>query len=176
MKRLFVMRHAKAQGSHPDGDHARLLAPRGRVAARRMGRFLELAREVPELAICSSSARTLETLQLASEAGSWEIEKRERGDLYLAATSTVLDAVRETEERVESLLIVGHEPFCSRVVGELCGGLNVRFKPACIARLDLAVSVWSDVAHDRGELRWLVTPKMFSHGGFEFADAIDADV
>ena len=84
--------------------------------------------------------------------------------------------LRETEERFESLLIVGHEPFCSRVVGELCGGASVRFKPACIARVDLAVRDWSDVAHDRGELRWLVTPKMFSHGGFEFADAMDADI
>jgi phosphohistidine phosphatase len=54
-----------------------------------------------------------------------------------------------------NLMVVGHEPDFSEVIGDLIGGADVVVKKGSLARVDLF-----DVHPANGELVWLLPPKM----------------
>ena len=62
MRRLLLLRHAKAERSQPGGrDHDRVLTQRGRADAKTLGAYLARHRLVPDRALVSTAARTRET-------------------------------------------------------------------------------------------------------------------
>ena len=61
----------------------------------------------------------------------------------------------------QRILVVGHEPTCSEVVRILTGA-NVRFPTAAIARIDLDLRRWDSLAANRGQLAWLVPPRLLA--------------
>ncbi len=161
MKTLLVMRHAKSDwGAASLGDHERALAPRGIKAARKMGRFLAESGTVPDLVISSTAVRALTTAELAGEAGAWGCDIVTSQDLYASDPDRVLDVIRETGNGIQRLLIAGHEPTWSALVGWLIGGGRVRMPTAAVACLDLPKGDWIDLAPATCELRWLMTPRM----------------
>ena len=59
------------------------------------------------------------------------------------------------------VMLVGHEPSWSELIGELVGGAEVRFPTAAMARINFDVDSWDRIRRDHGELAWLVKPKLF---------------
>ena len=175
MKRLLIFRHGKSDwGSGVENDHDRQLAPRGIAAAESMGRFLSLAGQQPGRVICSSAARAQLTLQHAMDSGQWDCEVDFEPRLYLAAAQAVFDILQEVPADTSSLMLVGHEPTSSDMVRLVSGcalpgaGAMVRFPTAAMARLDLAIESWEACEPGCGQLRWLIPPKLFTRGGFDF--------
>ena len=69
MRRLLLLRHAKAERSQPGGrDHDRVLAERGRADAKKLGVYLARHAFVPDRAVVSTAARTRETWALLATA------------------------------------------------------------------------------------------------------------
>lgn len=60
------------------------------------------------------------------------------------------------EHSCEKVMLVGHEPDFSMIISELVGGANVAMKKAGLARVD----VQNSVARGKGELVWLLAPKV----------------
>jgi phosphohistidine phosphatase len=161
MKTLLVMRHAKSDwGAAFSRDHDRPLNSRGEKAARHMGRFLADTRCVPELVISSTAIRALTTVELASDAGDWGCPIISNGSLYASDPERVLEVVAGVDPAVECLLIAGHEPTWSGLVGRLMGGGRVSMPTAAVACLDLQNGSWANLPNGACQLRWLVTPKM----------------
>ncbi len=62
MRRLLLMRHAKAERPEPGGnDFARILSPRGRADAKTLGAYMARHRSIPDRAVVSPAARTRRT-------------------------------------------------------------------------------------------------------------------
>lgn len=161
MKTLLVMRHAKSDWSDTSsGDHDRPLNPRGKKAARLMGRFLTEVGVAPALIISSTAVRALTTAELASDAGGWGCTIVARRELYASEPERVLDVLSEVDPIVDRLLIAGHEPTWSALVGRLIGGGRIRMPTAAVACLDFPKGSWVDLSTTVCELRWLMTPKM----------------
>lgn len=121
MHRLLLLRHAKSSWADPGTrDHERPLNERGRAAADRMGRHLDTAGLVPDLALCSSARRTCETLARLDLPATVGIAVDP--DLYLADPDTVLDRIRAVDEAVTTLLVVGHNPTTQELALDLAGG------------------------------------------------------
>ncbi len=91
--------------------------------------------------------------------------------LYGAETDLVLQFIREIDEEVASVLVVGHNPTIYQLAWELLtdrdGGterndradLESHGFPTCaLAVLALQVSAWEDVAAERGRLKGLYKP------------------
>jgi len=180
MKRVFFFRHGKSDwNSGVASDHERPINKRGQRAARTMGRFLAMAHQVPDHVICSSAVRTRETISLALQAGDWDCEIIIRDELYLAESGAVLDLIQRQDNEYESLMVVGHEPTSSEMVRRLCsqglpsGSPAIAFPTATIAAIDLTVNAWGDCDWGRGQLRWIVPPKLLTKGGFAFAHEDD---
>jgi len=161
MHTLLFLRHAKSDWAAPhEHDHERPINARGQEAARRVGMFLAEQGLVPNLILASTAERVRQTLEEAQEAGRWRAEVRATRGLYLVDPEAVLEAVRRAPEEARTLLVAGHEPTTSETVARLSGGGRVRFPTATLARVDLAVEHWEQVAFGRGELRWLIPPKL----------------
>jgi phosphohistidine phosphatase len=109
VRHLVVMRHAKAE---PGGetDHSRELAQRGWNDALDAGRWLAGRGLVPDGALVSSARRTTSTWLAVAEGGSFDRAATSSDSLYSAGPETALDLVRETDDDVEALVVVGHNP------------------------------------------------------------------
>jgi phosphohistidine phosphatase len=120
-RRLTLLRHAKA-GARDIPDHERQLAPEGRRQCPRVADHLRAAGRLPQLVLCSSSARTRETWDLVAEAlPEAAPEVRYLDSLYLGEVADVLAAVAGASSDVVDVLVVGHEPTMSETALWLAG-------------------------------------------------------
>lgn len=113
MKKLILMRHAKTEGHHVDGDRARELSPRGHNDAAAVGN--ELADMGLQYAMVSTAMRTrqtFESLGLAIPAEFLEV-------FYTDGPETMLQRISETEPDITGLLVIGHEPVVPRLAARL---------------------------------------------------------
>ncbi|WP_017595488.1 SixA phosphatase family protein [Nocardiopsis potens] len=142
--RLVILRHAKAEHGTGGDDHARRLTGKGRAQARAVGLRLAEAGLLPDLAICSTAARTRETLELAlgempdGPAPGFEAEYEDAA--YAADVDTLFDLVNAVPREVGTLLLVGHNPAVAQLASAFVdGGTFVSFPPASVAVVSLEV-------------------------------------
>lgn len=160
MKNLLLLRHAKSDwGAACETDHDRPLASRGRAAAGVVGTFLALVGPMPELILTSSAVRAKTTSELAKKSGKWTASIISSRDLYEAGPDSIVDLVRQQEDTIETLMLVGHNPTWESLAHLLIGGGNIRFSTGAVARIKFTETRWSQIASGQGTLLWLVTPK-----------------
>ncbi len=160
MKTLLFLRHGKSDWDADfSTDHERPLAGRGRSAAATMGRFIAACGVLPDRIVTSTAERARTTVEIAMAEGGWTAPVRETRALYMASPADLLVQIRAEDDDADVLLLVGHEPTWGMMVSRLIGGGAVRYPTAALARVDLGVARWQDVAFGRGELIWLVPPK-----------------
>src|SRR5277367_4577521 len=115
MRKLIVMRHAKA-GELPDGpDFDRALRRRGERDSAAAGRWLAASGLGPDLVLCSAARRTMQTWQhlsatlLAGRPGD-DPEFSAQPLLYDADSEDVAAIVREAGGEFATVLYIGHNP------------------------------------------------------------------
>jgi Phosphohistidine phosphatase SixA len=110
MRRLIILRHAKAEQVPGKQDRERALTDRGERDARRAGRVLGELGLVPDLVLCSPARRTRQTAELALAEFAPDATVYHERELYLAAPEELLAVVQRTDPDVGTLLLVGHNP------------------------------------------------------------------
>lgn len=166
MKELLLFRHGKSNWNAEYGkDHERPLAPRGRAAAKLIGRFLKKANSVPDLVVTSSALRACSTAQLAAEEGAWSSRLVVTDDLYGCSSGTVVKLVSRQAKEVERLMLVGHNPAWEDTIRVFIGGGMIRVPTAAVACIRFSIVTWNDASPGKGVLHWLVTPKLLKKGG-----------
>lgn len=158
---LYVLRHAKAEEISRSGDRARALKRRGRKAAEVVGRALTRLSEVPQLVLSSDAVRTRETAELALAAGGWKAPLELRPGIYEAGSQRLLDELTTLTQSVQRVLLVGHQPGLGLLIAELTGH-EPDFPIAALARIDLELDSWSELAPATGRLIWLAPPELLA--------------
>ncbi|WP_434581940.1 SixA phosphatase family protein [Carbonactinospora thermoautotrophica] len=120
LRRLVLFRHAKADTCEAP-DHERPLAARGRRDAPAGGRWLREAGLRPDRVVCSTARRTQETWALAAAEldAAPAVAYDER--VYLASAGGLLDVLREVDDEVRTLVVVGHNPGLQQLALLLAG-------------------------------------------------------
>ena len=172
MKRLLLLRHAKTEpaGAGVD-DHERALMARGREDAPRLGRYIHKCGYDPELILSSTSVRTMQTVELVTE----ELPGVARVDyleaLYLAEPDVILAMIRLVPDKMNSLMVVGHNPGLEQIATLLAREpvkrkerdrfdlLEEKFPTAALAVLDFDVERWRDIEPGEGALKDFVRPR-----------------
>ena len=166
MRTLYLLRHAKSSWEE-DGleDHERPLGPRGKRAARAMARHLRGLGADPQLVLCSSAARTRETLDLLLPGfAATPLIATERG-LYLAGPESMLARLRRVEDEVERVLLLGHNPglhelalvLAQHAPAKLRAPLARKFPTAALATYAVEGG-WAALGPDTARLSGYVTP------------------
>ncbi len=170
MKRLFLLRHAKA--APPDGsvaDFDRPLVLSGIEDGAAMARYIRKREFHIDRIVCSPSARAAQTAELVLKETAAPIEYRD--NLYLAEAARLVAAVRGAPAAAAGLMIVGHNPGMEDCITALARmpvrrkerarheALEEKFPTCALAVLDFDVGRWRDVREKTGKLVDLVRPR-----------------
>lgn len=157
MKRLLLLRHAKAvaHGTMPDFD--RILADRGRADMEAVSAWLSGLKTKPELALVSPSARTRETWELA---GLPEVPVTYERAIYDAPWETLVGIARAIPDTVSCAVMVGHNPGFEDFALSLDGArAHLRTLPTgSVAIAKWRIERWRDLDPAQGRLTRAVTP------------------
>lgn len=162
MKRIYLLRHAKAESaeSFPDRDIDRPLSDRGQHDAVRVGRYAVVNRWVPDRILCSGALRARQTAEALT--GAWNRAPPIEADpaLFQAGPLDLLEYLKSLPETGASFLLVGHNPSIQEVAVLLAGTgapetyarMRAKFPPAALAVLDPDIPNWSGLAPGCAEL------------------------
>jgi phosphohistidine phosphatase len=119
MKTLYVLRHAKAERDSDSGkDFDRPLAERGWSDAERVGREAKARGLRMNAVLASPAKRAAETLEaFARRYG--EIAPEWEPAIYNAPVDRLIEIVQGTDDEIERLMIVGHNPGFEGLVWSL---------------------------------------------------------
>lgn len=153
MKTLLVLRHAKSSWSDSYlGDHDRPLNSRGKDDAPRMGDLLRAEDLVPEVIISSTAKRARDTAKRVADACGFEGKIQFTEDFYHASPDEYLQGTWSVPDKVDVLMIVGHNPGMEMLV-ELLTGVPERMTTANIAQISLDIQSWQELVEStQGEL------------------------
>ncbi len=161
VRRLILIRHAKAVEDVSAGDHARGLSERGVADAKALGVWLKTQRLLPETVVCSTATRTRETLtgfefpQVATILSD---------KLYLATTAEMLTQIQDTDDGMHTVMMLCHNPGAHALLGLLVGSyanesdidrMLLKFPTSACAVLSFALPHWKDMLPDTGHLEKL---------------------
>jgi phosphohistidine phosphatase len=161
---LLLMRHAKSD--YPTGviDHDRPLARRGEREASLAGNWLRSHVPPIDAVLCSTAARTRETLTRTGLAAPVTFAQR----LYDAVPATVIDEINRVDDDVTTLLVLGHEPAMSNVALGLASAsgsnraaaehISAKFPTSAIAVLRFGAA-WRDLGRGSATLVTFHVPR-----------------
>ena len=159
MKTLYLMRHAKSSWKETDlADFDRPLNERGRRAAPFMGKLLAKRGVKIDLVTSSPAKRARKTAKLFMEAAGIKSELVLDDRIYEASTSTLLYVASETDDSVESLMLVGHNPGMEGTIRVLTGESHP-MPTATVAVIQLEIDSWKKIAAGTGTLKALIRPR-----------------
>ncbi len=121
MKRLIVMRHAKAE-QFAASDHDRALAPRGERDSVSTGSWAAGEGYLPDYAVVSSAARTRGTWAGFASGSGCDLEPVVDRSLYGAGTDGALEIIRTAPADAATVMVVGHNPTMAYLVHLLDDG------------------------------------------------------
>jgi phosphohistidine phosphatase len=156
--RIYILRHGIAEDAPPGGaDADRPLTQEGKQKLRGV---LERARRAgvrPTIILTSPLKRAVETAEIAASIlhGADDLVRTNA----LEPSGTPERVWKEIRARkAEEVLIAGHEPLLSTLVGFLlgCDALLVRMKKGSLVSVD----VEADGTQPHGVLNWMLTSKL----------------
>jgi len=170
MKRLYLLRHAKAVPPDPAlDDFARELTVRGMHDAAAIARYLRKNEMAPDLIWASAAARTRQTAELVLRETQAQTEYREA--LYLAEPGKILGMIHAAPAATAGLMVVGHNPGLETLATLLAREpvrrkerarrdvLEEKFPTAALAVLDFDIARWREVKPGEGKLVDFVRPR-----------------
>ena len=148
---VSFLRHGDADWPDWDGpDDERPLNRRGKKEMRRMAKFLSALDLAPDEILTSPLPRARQTADIAAKR--FKLRVREEESVAPGFTQSDLkDLVHKY--RVDHLMVVGHEPDFTDVIGKLTGG-DCKLSKGGFALVDL------DEKKMAGDLLWLFPPKI----------------
>lgn len=169
MKRLTLLRHAKSGWDDPAiRDFDRPLNPKGKRAARTMGRYMREAGLTFDHVVASPAMRVLETLEEVEAGYGRPFEPVLDKRIYLASAATLLDLVHAAPDAAASLLLTGHNPGMEELILLLVpdragdgtrDSVEEKFPTAAVAELLFDVQRWRDIMPGSGTIIRFVRPR-----------------
>jgi phosphohistidine phosphatase len=157
---LFLLRHGKAQPRSPKWrpDSKRPLTREGETCMFEVARGIKALDVSFDVILTSPYVRALRTAEIVAEV--YESEKLfETAHLAPeAGANEILDEINDNFSAAGEIVLVGHEPFLSRLISTLLTGqeeIFLELKKAGFCKLTIEKLVLGKCAR----LNWLLTPR-----------------
>ena len=168
MRRLLLLRHAKAERSEPGTkDFARVLIDRGRKDAAKIGAYMAAHALIPDRVVISPAARSQETWNYAANAFHPAPAAMSAERVYDATPHTILGVIKDTPASAHTLMVIGHNPGLHELAlmliatGDVDARERLREKlpTSGLVIVDFAFDNWSKLHPQSGRLERFVSPK-----------------
>ena len=157
---LYFLRHGIAADAGPEGsgDAGRPLTTEGIEKMKEEARGLRRLGVRPDIVLSSPLVRARQTAEIVRHA--LGLESRLVDALAPGCDVARLRDVLGEYRSAERVMVVGHEPDFSSLIGALTGGGRVQLKKGGLARVDLET-----VDEGTGALIWLLPPMALRRAG-----------
>lgn len=159
MKTLVILRHAKAEKNDLVQDHERDLTDRGKTNAIEMSKRLSKKGFKPDLIISSPAKRTHKTAKIIAEHFSYDEKNIELiAHIYTANVGDLLYIIRELDDSINKVIIVGHNPTVTGLIGYLTPNFIEHLPTSGCAQIQFYVKTWKMVKQLSGNLLYVDFP------------------
>ncbi|WP_323795399.1 histidine phosphatase family protein [Nisaea sp.] len=167
-KTLLLLRHAKSSWDAPaHSDFERPLNRRGERSAAVIGIMMKQEKIAPDLILCSSARRTVQTRDIIRPYLPRNCPVEETSRIYEASMNDIFAVLSELPDNVQKPLLIGHNPglaqltlfLCSTAGGEALTRVQEKFPTGALAEIELDIDTWNEIAPGKGRLRRFVAPK-----------------
>jgi len=164
---LSLLRHGKAvRDAGEGGDIARPLTGRGRRNATAVGAQMAKSGLTPSLILCSSAARTLETLDLVLPQLAAKPTISLLDTLYLAGPLVLLKRLHTVKKKTPHVMIIGHNPGLHALALDLIadgpqdqiGALGRKLPTSGLVVIEFKLAGWDEVVAGTGTLVNFTSP------------------
>lgn len=161
MKTLILVRHAKASEKQADGsDFERPLSTRGKRDAPEMGRRLAKTGVQSPRIMSSPALRAGATAHAFADALDYPRDQiLWEPDIYEAPLESLLSILRRQSDRVNNLILVGHNPGLTQLANALAKTRLENLPTAGVYTLTLPIQHWNEVQKGIGKQVALDTPR-----------------
>lgn len=168
MRRLLLLRHAKAEKSEPGTkDFARVLIDRGRKDAAKIGTYMAAHALVPDRVILSPAARTQETWKYAAAAFHPAPAAMSTEKIYDATPHSILAVIKDAPAAAHTLMVIGHNPGLHELALMLIAAgdidarerLREKLPSSGLVIIDFAFDNWNKLHPQSGRLERFISPK-----------------
>ncbi len=157
---LTLLRHAKSSWQDPAlADMERPLNKRGRRNAAAMALRLKARGATFKTIFSSPARRTRETITrmlLALPAQNVQLTFDQR--FYTFECDGLLQAIRQLDNKLNDVMIVGHNPAMCETLCWLTGEPIATFPTCAAAQLTLSLTHWTKIQKGTAKLRWVLVP------------------
>ncbi len=160
---LYLLRHAKAEepGSRYSDDSKRPLTEDGEKEMFRVAKGMREMELNFELILSSPFVRAKRTAEIVAEVFKSNKLRFSKNLASGADARNLIDELNEDYASFKNILLVGHEPYLSKLISRLCAGddkFPLHFKKAGLCKLTVG-----ELRADRcARLEWLLTPKQLT--------------
>jgi phosphohistidine phosphatase len=170
LRRLLILRHAKAEpGAAGQEDHDRTLMERGLADAAAMARYLKKQGYLPSRILCSTSLRTVQTVEPMLAGAPAPVDYL--ASIYLAPPGKLIALAQDAADADKVLMLVGHNPGLEQCAAMLAREpvkpkeahrhdvMEEKFPTAALAVLDFDIANWQQLSPGTGKLIDFVRPR-----------------
>lgn len=163
MKKLILVRHAKAAWKNPDlTDYERQLNERGVRDAIYMSELFAKKDIKPDLIQTSGAVRSLTTAYYFADALKYEKEKINVDEgLYFKGSKYILNLLKQIPENIDSLLLFGHNPDMTSLASYFTGEYFENVPTCGIVGVEFDFENWEQIENTNGKLLFFDYPKKF---------------
>lgn len=160
MKKIYLIRHAKAENSEDIKDFDRNLTGRGKEDAKFMAKRLRKYGVMPDIIYTSPAKRALKTTKILTDFLKCEKKKIvsiER--LYESSLRDYLDIITQASDEHDSLFLVAHNPTITEVGEYLSGAILTSIPTSAIVCIRCEVDSFKEIREESGEVLFFDYPK-----------------
>ncbi|MFB9845070.1 SixA phosphatase family protein [Mucilaginibacter ginsenosidivorans] len=157
MKKLLLIRHAKAVHDLSYDDFERPLRKSGIKDAEFMAERLLAEKIIPQKLFTSPALRTLSTADIFTQFLSLS-KPKEDIRIYEASRLTLVNLINGFDDKFDFVGLVGHNPAMEQVIHYLTGQL-VDFPTCAIALIEFEMDSWEMISAGMGTVKWYSIPK-----------------
>lgn len=152
MKRVVLIRHAKAEDSGYDDDFNRGLTSRGSENAFSIAEKLLSEKIIPDHFISSPAMRAMSTaFVFAEKLGFSKSDIEKQFFLYDSySTNEFIKMINRVPDSADTLFVLGHNPYIYYMAINLCKEFNHDMPTCSVVVIDFETNSWKNIEARQG--------------------------
>jgi phosphohistidine phosphatase len=162
MKTLYLARHAKSSWDEMGlADHLRPLTTQGETRCGKVADRMRKEGVLPALLISSHAVRAQRTAGIIAERLGYPVKEiHTENVIYDGPAGSILDLIYSTDNRIESLMLVGHNPLISELAGTFIEKHAWDMPTSAVAAIVFGTDCWEEIPMAACSLKFYIYPKM----------------
>jgi phosphohistidine phosphatase len=161
MKRVYLVRHAKASWDDNVHDWERPLTEQGVERAQKVSKSLKSSKKLkPDKIISSYAFRALNTAVIFAINLNYPVTAIEISqNIYEKKAIDILELLRKQDDKHTNVMLFGHDPAITELYNMLTRELLLKISTSTAACIEFSIDKWKDLGNAKGKTVFLESGK-----------------